>query len=87
MTTEELLGKVLTKALGNVGEILNNAFLKDYGEGNWDWTDDITKEQYNALNEVSSFFLILENWHLYSKDNEEKLKKDFPKLFEDVNNI
>lgn len=83
MSTKELLGEMLTKALGNVEDIVNQAFLKDFGDSDWDWTDEISKEQYEALNAVSSFFLILNNWHLYSKDSEEELKKNFPKLFTD----
>ena len=46
----------LTELMERLDERLHNAFLRETADGDCDWTDRITNEQYNVLTDISLFF-------------------------------
>ena len=53
---------------------LHDAFLREKEKDDWDWTDRITNEQYNAITDISLFFT-----NIYDRVGEckKKLPLDF----------
>jgi len=58
---KKVVGEKTMQLVYDAEDAMNKAFLEDFGDGDYDWSSKLTKEQKTALNKIGDAFFALIN--------------------------